>query len=62
MYILTNRWTWKTPNVVTKIEIDYILTNRQDIVTDVTVINLVNTESNHIMVMSSITQRWRGVC
>ena len=36
------RWTWKSPNGVTKTEIDYILTNRPDIVTDVTVINQVN--------------------
>ena len=33
------RWTWKSPNGVMKIEIDYILTNRPDIVTDVTFIN-----------------------
>ena len=30
------RWTWKSPNGVTKTEINYILTNRPDIVTDVT--------------------------
>ena len=34
-------WTWTSRNGVTKIEIDYILTNRPDIVTDVTVINQV---------------------
>jgi len=33
------RWTWKSP----KAAIDYILTNRRDIVTYVTVINSVNT-------------------
>ena len=33
------RRTWKSPNGVTKTEIDYILINRPDIVPDVTVIN-----------------------
>ena len=47
-------WTWKSPNGVTKTEIDYILTNRPDIVTDVTVINQVNIGSDHRLVMSNI--------
>ena len=33
------RWTWKSPNDVTKTEIDYILTNRPDVITNVTVFN-----------------------
>ena len=44
----------KSPNGVTKTETDYILTNRPDIVTDVTVIHQVNTGSDHRMVMSNI--------
>ena len=32
-------WTWKSPNGVTKTEIDYVITHRPEIVTDVTVIN-----------------------
>ena len=48
------RWTWKSPNGVTKTDIDYILTNRPDIVTDVTVINQVNFGSDHRMVISNI--------
>jgi endonuclease/exonuclease/phosphatase family metal-dependent hydrolase len=48
------RWTWKSPNGVTKTEIDYILTNRPDIITDVTVINQVNIGSDHRLVMSNI--------
>ena len=48
------RWTWKIPNGVAKTEIDYILTNRPDIVTDVTVINQVNIASGHILVVSNI--------
>ena len=45
------RWTWKSPNGVTKTEIDYILTNKPDIDTDVTVINQVNIGSDHRLVM-----------
>ena len=48
------RWTWKSPNGVTKTEIDYILTNRPDIVKDITVINQVNTGSDHRLVISNI--------
>ena len=47
------RWIWNSPNGVTNTEIDYILTNRTDIVTDVTVINQVNTGSDHIVAMSN---------
>ena len=39
---------------VTKTEIDYVLTNRSDIVTDVTVINQVNIGINHRLAMSNI--------
>ena len=48
------RWTWKSPNGETKTEIDYILTHRPDIVTDVTVINHVNIGSDNRLVMSNI--------
>ena len=48
------RWTWKSPNSVMKTDIDYILTNRFDIVTDVTVIKQVNIGSDHRLVMSNI--------
>ena len=48
------RWTWKSPNGVMKIEMDYILINKSDIVTDVTVIAQVNNGSGHRMVMSKI--------
>ena len=48
-------WTWKSPNGVTKNEIiDYIMTNRRYIVTDVTVINQVNLVCDHRMVVSNI--------
>ena len=48
------RWTWKSPNGATKTDIDYILTNRPDIVTDVTVINKVNSGSDHRLVIRTI--------
>ena len=41
------RWTWKSSNGVRKTEIDYILTNRPDIATVVTVINQVNIGSDN---------------
>ena len=41
-------------NGVTKTEIYYILTNKPDIVTDVTVINKVNIGSDNRMVMNNI--------
>ena len=47
-------WVWKSPNSVTMTEIDYILTNRSHIVTDVTGINQVNTGSDRRLVMSNI--------
>ena len=48
------RWTWKSPSGVTKTEFDYILTNRPDIVTDVTDINTFITGSGHRLAMSNI--------
>ena len=48
------RWAWKSPNGVTNTAIDYILTNRPDIVTNVTLINQVNVGSNRRMAMMNI--------
>ena len=48
------RWSWKSRNSVTKTEIDYILTNRPDIITYVTVISQVNIGSDHRIVVSNI--------
>ena len=47
-------WKWKSPKGVTKAEIDYFLTNRPDVVTDVTVINKVNIGNNNRKVVSNI--------
>jgi len=51
------RWTWIRQNGIPTTEINYILTNRPDIVTDVTVINQVNIENienDHRLVRSNI--------
>ena len=49
------RWTWKSPNGVTNADINYILTNRPDIVTYITVvINQLNIRSDQRMVMTKI--------
>ena len=49
------RWTWISPNGHTKNEIDFILTNRPHTFTDVSVINSLNTGSDHRMVRGSLT-------
>ena len=50
----TNRkWTWKSPSGIVN-EIDFILTDRRDIVKNVGVINKVNVGSDHRMVRSEI--------
>ena len=48
------RWTWRSPDGNTKNEIDYIMTDKPSLVTDVTVINRFNIGSDHRMVMGSI--------
>ena len=47
------KWTWKSPCGVTN-EIDFILTNRRDIMKNVTVLNKVNVGSDHRMVRAEI--------
>ena len=54
------RWTWRSPDGNTKNEIDYIMTDKPSMVTDVTVINRVNIGSEHRMVMGSITLNTRA--
>ena len=54
------RWTWRSPDGHTKNEIDYIMTDKASMVTDVTVINRVNIGSDHRMVMGSITLNTRA--
>ena len=52
---LHRRWTWISPNGVTNNEIDYILTYKPQTFTDVSVINSVNTGSDHRMIRGSMT-------
>ena len=47
---LNRRWTWISPNGATKNDIDYIMTDRPDILLDVSVINSINTGSDHRMI------------
>ena len=54
------RWTWRSPDGHTKNEIDYIMTDKASMVTDVTVINRINIGSDHRMVMGSITPNTRA--
>ena len=48
------RRMWKSTNGVMKTEIDYILTNKLNIITDITVTNQVNIGNDHRMVTSNI--------
>lgn len=41
------KWTWRSPNWETKNEIDYILTNKKNLVTDVEVITELDIGSDH---------------
>ena len=50
----------ENPDGHTKNEIDYIMTDKPSIVTDMTVINRVNNGSDHRMVMGSITLSTRA--
>ena len=54
------RWTWRSPDGHTKNEIDYIMTDKPSMVTDVSVINFFNIGSDHRMVMGSITLNTRA--
>ena len=54
------RWTCRSPDGHTKNEIDYIMTDKPSMVTDVTVINRINIGSDHRMVMGSITLNTRA--
>ena len=54
------RWTWGSPDGHTKNEIDYIMTDKPSMVTDVTVINRIDIGSDHSMVMGSITLNTRA--
>jgi len=53
------KWTWASADGVTKNEIDYIMSNRKSIVKNVTVLNRLNTGSDHRMVRAKVVLNTR---
>ncbi|XP_023932043.1 uncharacterized protein LOC106180622 [Lingula anatina] len=51
---ISRRWTWQSPDGSTRNEIDYIMTNRPNIFTDVKVLNRLDAGSDHRAVMGVI--------
>ncbi|KAL0832528.1 hypothetical protein ABMA28_000739 [Loxostege sticticalis] len=49
------KWTWVSPGGNTKNQIDYILVNKKQITTDVSVLNKVNIGSNHRLVRARMS-------
>ena len=49
------RWTWRSPGGNIKNEIEYIMTDKPSMLTDVTVINRIDIVSDHIMAMGFVT-------
>ena len=54
------RWTWRSPDGNTKNEIDYIMTDKLSMVTDVTVFNRINIGNDHMIVMGSVMLNTRA--
>ena len=54
------RWTWRSPDENTKNKIDYIMTDKPSMVTNVTVINRANIGSDHRIVLGSTTLNTRA--
>ncbi|CAH2243651.1 jg26126 [Pararge aegeria aegeria] len=48
------KWTWKSPDNITKNEIDFIITDKRYIFRDVSVISRFNTGSDHRLVRSTL--------
>lgn len=51
---LHRRWTWESPDGKTRNEIDYIISDKKQIITDVSVLNKFTTGSDHRMVRATI--------
>ena len=51
---IERRWTWRSPDGKTNNEINYIMTDKPSMITDVRVINRINIGSDHRMLMSNI--------
>src|SRR5277367_5522719 len=50
----SRKWTWKSPDGSVKNEIDFIMTNRSNTIEDLTVLNRVNTGSDHRLVRCKV--------
>jgi len=50
----SRRWTWRSPDFETFNEIDYVLTDKLNIVTNIEILNKVNVDSDHRMVRCRI--------
>ena len=53
----SRKWTWKSPDGSVKNEIDFIMTNKEDTIEDLTVLNRVNTGSDHRLVRARFNFR-----
>ena len=51
----SRRWTWIAPNITTKNEIDFIITDKPKLFTDTSVLNSFNTGSDHRLLRASVT-------
>ncbi|KAJ0181356.1 hypothetical protein K1T71_003441 [Dendrolimus kikuchii] len=51
---LQRRWTWQSPDTVTKNEIDFIMADKKHIFRDVSVVNRFNTGSDHRLVRGTL--------
>lgn len=54
------KWTWQSPDTMTKNEIDFIMTNKKHIFRDVSVINRFNTGSDHRLVRGSLNINFKA--
>ena len=53
----SRKWTWKSPDGYVKNEIDFIMTNKEDTIEDLTVVSRVNTGSDHRLVRARLNFR-----
>ena len=53
------KWTWKSPDGNVKNEIDFIMTDNENTIEDLTVVNRVNTGSDHRLVRAKFNFRTR---
>ncbi|KAA5655622.1 hypothetical protein F3G64_34785, partial [Pseudomonas aeruginosa] len=53
------KWTWLSPDTVTKNEIDFIMTDKKHIFRDVSVISRFNTGSDHRLVRGTLNMDFK---